>query len=111
MVPRLVPEILSLDAFCDGAAGAGIGDSRSWMCKMFKSRTSTLKYLRSVKDCSVVLCILHCRVVLDLLKSVEKQKIPKLVIAPPVPGPLFTGEVGNKVVDSVLNSLLSSTIA
>ena len=36
MVPRLVPEISSLDAFCDGAAagaaGAGIGDSRSWIC-------------------------------------------------------------------------------
>ena len=32
MVPRLVPEISSLDAFCDGAGGAaGIGDSRSWM--------------------------------------------------------------------------------
>ena len=33
MVPRLVPEISSLDAFCDTAAGAavGIGDSRSWM--------------------------------------------------------------------------------
>ena len=38
MVPRLVPEISSLDAFCDGAAaaaaaggGAGIGDSRSLM--------------------------------------------------------------------------------
>ena len=35
MVPRLVPEISSLDAFCDGGAaaggagGAGIGDSRS----------------------------------------------------------------------------------
>ena len=33
MVPRLVPEILSQCAFCDGAAGAaaaaGIGDSRS----------------------------------------------------------------------------------
>ena len=29
MVPRLVPEISSLDAFCDG--GAGIGDSRSLM--------------------------------------------------------------------------------
>ena len=40
MVPRLVPEISSLDAFCDtGAAGgaAGIGDSRSWMtCKTNK---------------------------------------------------------------------------
>ena len=37
MVPRLVPEISSLDAFCDEAAAAaaagaaGIGDSRSWM--------------------------------------------------------------------------------
>ena len=37
MVPRLVPEISSLDAFCDGgaaaagAAAAGIGDSRSWI--------------------------------------------------------------------------------
>ena len=32
MVPHLVPEISSLDAFCDGAGGgAGIGDSRSWM--------------------------------------------------------------------------------
>ena len=34
MAPRLVPEISSLDAFCDGgaagaAAAAGIGDSRS----------------------------------------------------------------------------------
>ena len=45
MVPRLIPEISSLDAFCDGAAGAGaaaagIGDSRSWMIKwidMFNS--------------------------------------------------------------------------
>ena len=31
MLPRLVPEISSLDAFCDTAAGAGIGDSRSWI--------------------------------------------------------------------------------
>ena len=32
MVPRLVPEISSLDAFCDTAGAAvGIGDSRSWM--------------------------------------------------------------------------------
>ena len=35
MVPRLVPEISSLDTFCDtgagaAAAGVGIGDSRSW---------------------------------------------------------------------------------
>ena len=35
----MVPEILSLDAFCDGAAGgaaAGIGDSRSWISKWTK---------------------------------------------------------------------------
>ena len=33
MVPQLVPEISSLDAFCDTGAGAavGIGDSRSWI--------------------------------------------------------------------------------
>ena len=35
MVPRLVPGISSLDAFCDtaaaGAGAAGIGDSRSWI--------------------------------------------------------------------------------
>ena len=31
MVPRLVPEISSLDAFCDRAAAVGIGDSRSWI--------------------------------------------------------------------------------
>ena len=39
MIPRLVPEISPLDAFCDeraGAAGAvGIGDSRSWMSYAF----------------------------------------------------------------------------
>ena len=33
MISRLVPEISSLDAFCDLVAGAvGIGDSRSWIC-------------------------------------------------------------------------------
>ena len=36
MLPRLVPEISSLDAFCDTAGffcdtAAGIGDSRSWI--------------------------------------------------------------------------------
>ena len=35
MIPRLVPKISSLDAFCDGRAVAGaavgIGDSRSWI--------------------------------------------------------------------------------
>ena len=32
MLPRLFPEILILDTFCDGGAGvAGIGDSRSWI--------------------------------------------------------------------------------
>ena len=30
MIPSLVPEISSLDAFCDTAV-VGIGDSRSWM--------------------------------------------------------------------------------
>ena len=35
MIPRLVPEILPLDAFCDRVAGVvGIGDSRSWMAKL-----------------------------------------------------------------------------
>ena len=29
MIPRLVPKILPLDAFCDRVAGVGIGDSRS----------------------------------------------------------------------------------
>ena len=38
MIPRLVPEISSLDAFCDTAAAVvvGIGDSRSWMLSKFK---------------------------------------------------------------------------
>ena len=34
MIPRLVPEISPLDAFCDVVAGVGvvgIGDSRRWM--------------------------------------------------------------------------------
>ena len=36
MIPRLVPEILSLDAFCDVVVAGvvvvvGIGDSRSWI--------------------------------------------------------------------------------
>ena len=38
MIPRLVPEILPLDAFCDRGAAvavAGIGDSRSWIKKIF----------------------------------------------------------------------------
>ena len=42
MVPRLVPEISPLDAFCDVAvvAGvvAGIGDSRSWIVQKQHSR-------------------------------------------------------------------------
>ena len=42
MLPRLVPEISPLDAFCDVGVGVGvvvvvvvvlgIGDSRSWIC-------------------------------------------------------------------------------
>ena len=38
MVPRLVPEISSLDAFCDTGAAVvvvGIGDFRSWMWEIF----------------------------------------------------------------------------
>ena len=32
MIPRLVPEISPIDAFCDVVVGVvGIGDSRSWM--------------------------------------------------------------------------------
>ena len=45
MVPRLVPEISSLDAFCDGGAAAGIGDSRSWILLSLKSSFC------SVDDC------------------------------------------------------------
>ena len=38
MVPRLVPEISSLDAFCD--TGAGIGDSRSWINEQSSAHTA-----------------------------------------------------------------------
>ena len=42
MVPRLVPEILSKCAFCDGVAVGGIGDSRSLMymrrCRMNRNK-------------------------------------------------------------------------
>ena len=34
MIPRLIPEISPLDAFCDRVAVAGIGDSRSWIMTM-----------------------------------------------------------------------------
>ena len=44
MVPRLVPEISPLDAFCDGGgaagAAAGIGDSRSLISFLGISRLS-----------------------------------------------------------------------
>ena len=36
MIPRLVPKISPLDAFCDGRVVevvVGIGDSRSWIAK------------------------------------------------------------------------------
>ena len=39
MVARLVPDIWSLDAFCDTGAGAavvGIGDSSSWILEMYE---------------------------------------------------------------------------
>ena len=47
MLPRLVPEISPLDAFCDGgaagAAAAGIGDSRSWIDKLCPPFVKNLK--------------------------------------------------------------------
>ena len=80
--------------------------------KPSKTDTIVLKYLRSVKDCPVVLCIAHCWVVLDLLKSVEKTNFQIPLLFSPVPGPLFTSEVGNKVVNGLLDSLLQhSTVA
>ena len=47
MVPRLVPEILSLDAFCDTGAAVvvvGIGDSRSWIMRKFQKIPKFTKY-------------------------------------------------------------------
>jgi len=51
MVPRLVPEISSLDAFCDGAAAeavAGIGDSRSWMGRCNDLKTPPYPELETI---------------------------------------------------------------
>ena len=52
MVPRLVPEISPLDAFCDGAAGAGgaagIGDSRSWIGQICRKNQTPKKGPSSV---------------------------------------------------------------
>ena len=56
MLPRLVPEILILYAFCDAAAaGAGIGDSRSLtnytleilFCEMYVLQKSELQTMTS----------------------------------------------------------------
>ena len=55
MVPRLVPEISSLHAFCDGgaagaagAAAAGIGDSRSLIYDWIKIfRTTRIEIFRA----------------------------------------------------------------
>ena len=48
MVTRLVSEISSLDAFCDGGAAAvaaaGIGDSRSWMIMNIPIHVYTYRY-------------------------------------------------------------------
>ena len=47
MLTRLVPEISSLDAFCDTAgtfcdtAAAAIGDSRSWIVAFFSQSISS----------------------------------------------------------------------
>ena len=53
MVPRLVPEISSLDAFCDGAAGAGagaagIGDSRSWILVIREKKSKRNNAVRNI---------------------------------------------------------------
>ena len=49
MVPRLVPEISSLDAFCDGGAAAGIGDSRSLIMDAKKARVQRYAGIQSGK--------------------------------------------------------------
>ena len=54
MVPRLVPEILSLDAFCDTAAVVvvGIGDSGSWIhrvyCVMYRGGAAAESEMESI---------------------------------------------------------------
>ena len=50
MLPRLVPEMSPLDAFCDGvgvgAAGVGIGDSRSLIyIYILRGRTTGLTFV------------------------------------------------------------------
>ena len=50
MLPRLVPEISPLDAFCDTGAGgaAGIGDSKSWIniwCAVLLSKVDIIEAL------------------------------------------------------------------
>ena len=72
MVPRLVPEILSQCAFCDGGAGAaaaaaaaGIGDSRSLILQtlLFHQTASPTPSLQSdglVNSVCLVSILHHC---------------------------------------------------
>ena len=72
MVPRLVPEILELDAFCDGGAAAagaaaGIGDSRSWM------QLITIQAMGCFIVFGYYLCI-FCRKMAPLAVSIELMR-------------------------------------
>ena len=61
MIPRLVPEISPLDAFCDvvgvvvgvGVLGVGIGDCRSWMGAPPKQKLKN--YFRALPELAVPL--------------------------------------------------------
>ena len=65
MIPRLVPEISPLDAFCDivvAGVVVGIGDSRSWMKPYFLKSVIDLKicvkiYLSFMKQNFLVLSL------------------------------------------------------
>ena len=115
--PRLRPRFL---LWCSRGRSRGpVQDS----CLVYSSSETSIAifcHLRSVKDCPIVLGIIHRWVVLDLFKSEEKTMIPRLInyqiqllvlFWSPVPCPLFAGEVGDKVVNGVLDGLLSSTVA
>ena len=84
MVPRLVPEISSLDAFCDtGAAVVGIGDSRSWIkAYIYSQYTCARKYIRE-EDFS-----LECALSPANLPFIEHEpQKPQLWEAPPLLSP------------------------
>ena len=62
ILPRLVPEILILDALCDAAAaGAGIGDSRSFIVNVNVElfRNMDINRQKSQKCAGVILCFLN----------------------------------------------------